>query len=123
MIKTVIDETGSKASSPEGISAKFQTFFQNLFTTSKPQDIQASLQHLEKKVNDEMNNKLLRKFTRQEVEEAVLNMAPLNSPGPNGFPPAFYQNHWPLVGKEVNLASTFSTQRVRLTLSMPLILL
>ncbi|KAF5462683.1 hypothetical protein F2P56_018670 [Juglans regia] len=49
-----------------------------------------------------MNTKLKRNFTQQEVEEAIFNMNPFSSPGPDRFPPAFYQNHWSLVGKEEN---------------------
>ncbi|KAF5465348.1 hypothetical protein F2P56_015364 [Juglans regia] len=54
-----------------------------------------------------MNSKLMRTFTRQEVEETIFNMSPLSSPGPDGFPPAFYQNHWSQVGNEVCEASLY----------------
>lgn len=63
--------------------------------------------YLEMKVTDEINNKLLRKFTRQEVEEAFFNMNALSSPRPNGFPSTFDQNHWPQVGNEVSEATLY----------------
>ncbi|XP_041026930.1 uncharacterized protein LOC121267125 [Juglans microcarpa x Juglans regia] len=70
-IKTVADEFGSIAKSPEEVSAKFQHFFQNLFTTSNPEGISESLLHLERKVTEEMNEALLRKYTKQEVKKSA----------------------------------------------------
>ncbi|KAF5447955.1 hypothetical protein F2P56_033465 [Juglans regia] len=99
-IKTVADKAGSIAKTPEEVGAKFQHFFQNLFTTSNPEGISKSLSQLERKVTEEMNEALLRKYTKQEVKMAVFSMNPLSSPGPDGFPPAFYQNHWSLVEDE-----------------------
>lgn len=32
-------------------------------------------------------------------------MNSFNSSGPDGFPPAFYQNHWSFIGKEVSEAA------------------
>lgn len=37
----------------------------------------------------------------QEVEDAIKQMAPLKSPGPDGMPLLFYQNYWSLVGNDV----------------------
>lgn len=49
-----------------------------------------------------MNNNLIKKFTTKELEEAIFQMHSLSSPGPDGFPPAFYQNHWRSIGKNVS---------------------
>ncbi|KAF5447348.1 hypothetical protein F2P56_032905 [Juglans regia] len=103
----VADESGVVASTPEGVSEKFNCFFKNLFSTSNPQGLSESLQHLKPSVTEEMNTKLKRNFTQQEVEEAIFNMNPFSSPGPDRFPPAFYQNHWSLVGKEVSEAALY----------------
>ncbi|XP_075640217.1 uncharacterized protein LOC142611959 [Castanea sativa] len=43
-----------------------------------------------------MNVELLKEFTPDEVENALKQMAPLKSPGPDGMPPLFYQNYWSL---------------------------
>jgi hypothetical protein len=48
-----------------------------------------------------MNSQLLGKVTKEEVHQALFQMAPLKSPGLDGFPPAFYQDHWNLVEEEV----------------------
>lgn len=48
---------------------------------------------IQPKINEEMNAKLIQKYTKEEVEEALNQMAPLKSPGPNGFRVIFYQKH------------------------------
>lgn len=48
-----------------------------------------------------MNGTILAKFTSCEVEAALSQMAPLKSPGPDGFTAVFFQKSWPMVSKEV----------------------
>ncbi|XP_041011373.1 uncharacterized protein LOC121255161 [Juglans microcarpa x Juglans regia] len=59
------------------------------------------LKHLEPRVTREENDKLLRPFSKEEFEEAIKSMAPLTSPGPDGFGACFYQNHWVTIGDDV----------------------
>lgn len=40
-------------------------------------------------------------FTKEEVEEDIKQMAPLKSPGPDGFGVVFYQKNWSIVGTDV----------------------
>ena len=47
-----------------------------------------------------MNNRLSADFKAWEIHEVVKQMAPLKAPGPDGMPPIFFQNFWPLVGDE-----------------------
>ncbi|XP_058783388.1 uncharacterized protein LOC131658070 [Vicia villosa] len=46
----------------------------------------------------EENRKLLDHITKEELYEALLQMHPDKSPGPDGFNPAFYQHFWELCG-------------------------
>lgn len=48
-----------------------------------------------------MNDQLALEFTKEEVCTTISQMAPYKSPGPDGFPPCFYQKFWPVIGKEV----------------------
>lgn len=48
------------------------------------------LYELEKNVTDEMNDNMQKEFTRSEIEEALNQMAPLKSLGPDGFETYFY---------------------------------
>ena len=45
-----------------------------------------------------MNISLTKEFTRQEVDLALKDMAPLKAPGPDGMPPLFFQSFWHLIG-------------------------
>ena len=53
-------------------------------------------------ITDEQNAMLVAKFTKNEVEEVIQQMAPLKAPGPDGLPPLFYQKFWPSIGEDVS---------------------
>ena len=53
-------------------------------------------------VSVDMNKKLLRSFTRDEVGVALKTMEPLSGPGPDGIPPTFFQTYWSIVGDDVS---------------------
>ncbi|XP_019186548.1 PREDICTED: uncharacterized protein LOC109181252 [Ipomoea nil] len=59
------------------------------------------LHHVQKRVTDDMNSRLLRPFTHEEVKDALFQMAPEKAPGPDGMTPAFYQRFWPVVGHDL----------------------
>ena len=48
-----------------------------------------------------MNSNLIGSFSREEVELALKQMAPLKAPGPDGMPPIFFQKFWNTVGDDV----------------------
>ena len=49
----------------------------------------------------DLNEKLSVDFKAWEVQMAIKQMAPLKAPGPDGMPPIFFQNYWPLIGTKV----------------------
>jgi hypothetical protein len=51
-----------------------------------------------------MNAFLTAAFTPEEVNQALFQMHPLKSLGPDGFGASFYQTHWQIVGDEVRKA-------------------
>lgn len=59
------------------------------------------LHNVDKLVTDEDNFSLTRPFTLEEFQIAVSQMHLDKSPGPDGFNPAFFQNFWVTVGKDV----------------------
>ncbi|XP_042972927.1 uncharacterized protein LOC122304723 [Carya illinoinensis] len=75
---------------------------EKLFSTSSPSEFTTCLQSMDKKVTNAMNNKLLLKFTEEEVHDAVSHMNALGSPSPDGFLAHFYQNHWESIGNETS---------------------
>jgi len=56
------------------------------------------LKNISPRIDKKMNDYLTKKFTSQEIEEAINQMAPSKAPGPNGFPALFYQRYWEIVG-------------------------
>ena len=48
-----------------------------------------------------MNSNLIGYFSREEVELALKQMAPLKAPRPDGMPPIFFQKFWNTVGDDV----------------------
>ncbi|XP_018853114.2 uncharacterized protein LOC109015083 [Juglans regia] len=101
------DNKGKEASSQEEIAAQFQVFFKSLFSTSCPVGIEECIGGVEARINSDMVSHLSKRFTEKEVEEAIFQMSPISSPGPDGFPPIFYKQHWISVGKEVCEAALF----------------
>ena len=77
-------------------------FYQELFTSSNPNNFDTILEQIPQVVTEEMNLELMGEFTALEVEMPLKQMAPLKSHGPDDMPPIFYQNYWSLVGNDVN---------------------
>lgn len=57
-----------------------------------------------------MNFKLTRNYTKNELKEALNQMGPLKSPGPNGFSAGFFQTHWDIVDDAVSEVVLFILQ-------------
>ncbi|KAF5477145.1 hypothetical protein F2P56_003817 [Juglans regia] len=87
-----------------GIADAFCQYYRALFSSVNPCGLDACLSHIQPSVNEDMNNNLLSPFIPEEVKEAVFQMNPLGSPGPDGFPAIFYQSHWGVVGGDVTKA-------------------
>lgn len=52
-------------------------------------------------VLEEMNADLQVDFIVQEVKDAIFDMAPLQSLGPDGYGAIFYQTYWEEIGDKV----------------------
>ena len=58
-----------------------------------------------------MNDDLLKEFKEEEVWQALKQMHPTKSPGPDGMSPIFFQKYWDAVGPQVvqNVIHTLRT--------------
>ena len=79
-------------------------FYENLFSSSIPVQIEEALEATPLVITAEMNNELSTPFQRSEVDLALKQMNPLKAPGPDGMPPLFFQQFWPTIGEEVSEA-------------------
>ena len=95
------DSQGRMASGDEEVSVMIVEYYNQLFTTSNPHDIGEVVQFTKQVVSDDMNNYLIRNFSKDEVEIALKQMAPLKAPGPDGVPPIFFQHYWESIGDDV----------------------
>ncbi|XP_042988614.1 uncharacterized protein LOC122316144 [Carya illinoinensis] len=102
-IKEVEDESNNMACGYIQVEEIFRKYFGNVFQSTQPSkvEIESCLVGMDRRVTERMNERLSRRFTAIEVEQAVKQMAPLKAPSPDGFGPCFYQNHWGIVSEEV----------------------
>ena len=84
-----------------GIANILVDFYQNLFASSSPNQIEEALEATTMVVMEEMNLELVAPFEKAEVDMALKQMDPLKAPGPDGMPPLFFQQFWPTTGDEV----------------------
>ena len=75
--------------------------FTEIYSTTLPADFEASLGAVGSRVSKAMNVELLKEFKEEEVWQALMQMHPTKSPGPNGMSLIFYQRYWDVVGPQV----------------------
>ena len=100
-ITRLLDDMGVWRESTLGVAEVAMSYFEKLYTTSHPSRIQEVIDTMEPKVSVEMNQNLIRQFTKEEVEAALKQMHPTKSPGPNSMSAVFYQKFWDIVGNDV----------------------
>lgn len=76
-------------------------YFQHLFTSSNPEDIEGVLNSVDRRVTPSMNASILQRYTPEEVRKALFQMHPSKSPDPDGMSPFFFQKFWHIVGHDV----------------------
>jgi hypothetical protein len=79
----------------------FTSFYQSLFTSSGAVADDECITSVQARVLPIMNDMLTEAFSLEEVDQALAQMHPLKSPGPDGFGVCFYQKHWAVVGDVV----------------------
>lgn len=111
-IKQIIDNEGTLHLDQASIGDIFNSYFNNLFHSSNPAEIDNCLFYMQARDTLAMPSMLLSEFSDLEVQEAIFQMAPLSSLGSDGFPTQFCQTHWEEVGNDVcNFALNFFLER------------
>ena len=79
-------------------------FYEKLFASSNPQNMERILNGVQEVVTDSMRTKLAQAYIMGEVEKAIIDTAPLKAPGPDGMPPLFYHIYWSDIGMDITQA-------------------
>ncbi|KAH9790374.1 reverse transcriptase domain-containing protein [Citrus sinensis] len=82
------------------------TYFTELFSSNGSNN-EAVVSSVMTSITAKQNQILLAPFTDADVKEALFNMHPDKSPGPDGMNPAFYKNFWHIVGADVSAACLY----------------
>ena len=85
----------------DGIANAVEQYFQALFTSAQPSNMETVLDLVERLVTPDMNQQLLQPYTPEEIKRALFQMHPSKSPGPDGMSPFFFQKYWHIVGNNV----------------------
>ncbi|XP_010513465.1 PREDICTED: uncharacterized protein LOC104789451 isoform X3 [Camelina sativa] len=71
-------------------------------------NIDMVVQHLKPRVTAEMNQALTKPVTEEELNQVIHQMARDKAPGPDGFNPGYFQDHWSTIQKAVMRQMGFS---------------
>jgi hypothetical protein len=99
-IRALTREDGSRCEELTEIKGMTEEFYCNLFT-SDPCNSANVLDAIQSKVSVDMNTELLKPYLDDEIRTALFQMGPTKSPGPDGFPALFYQEHWDLLKDDI----------------------
>ncbi|XP_059436328.1 uncharacterized protein LOC132169286 [Corylus avellana] len=100
-ISCIRDEEGEEWQHLHEVRRAFEGYFHKIYTSGGSERLDECLEGMTVRVTQEMNTLLLTIYTRTEVEKALMGMAPLKSPGPDGYAACFYQKALPTVKNEV----------------------
>lgn len=102
-VEELLDKNGILCREKDGMANIVVDYFADLFATTNP-DIQTMdevLNAIEPRVTADENVLLSIHFTSKEVTDALSDMSPLKSPGPDGYPGLFFQKFWHIIGPNV----------------------
>lgn len=77
----------------DDIIREVESFYANLFTTSRPTNLDSILNLIPPFVDDFINQSVIREVTDDEVKKAMFDMPPLKAPKVDEMTPFFFQNY------------------------------
>ena len=86
------DEQGLWCDDDESIAQAAISYFDSIYSSSHPSQIEEVTNAIPYKVTDDMNESLIREFTREEVVAALKQIHPNKAPGPDGMSAVFFKN-------------------------------
>lgn len=98
-IQQLKKEDGSWAKGDKEVEKVLRKYYMNLFTSVNSINTHRVLEAVKPKVTEEMNRYLTQPYNASEIKQALKQMHPAKSPGPDGMPPLFFQSFWNLIDK------------------------
>ncbi|XP_024171861.1 uncharacterized protein LOC112177844 [Rosa chinensis] len=105
-IPGLYSENGQWCDDDEGMEKVVTDYFTNMFSASDIdlEAVETTLAAIHPCVTQSMNEQLCVVCSHKEIRNALFQMYPTKSPGPDGMPPLFFQHYWDVVGAEVTEA-------------------
>lgn len=97
-----LDQEEGKIEGDKNLMEYITRFYKELFGPPDNSSVSLEVEHA-KKISQEHRDKLIDKFSLEEIKHVVFNMAHNKSPGPDGFTVEFYQHFWDLIKNDLKL--------------------
>ena len=95
------DEDGTWITGDKGVEKVAIDYFDKLFTTTSPSNFNSFLAEVTPGITPQMNQRLLRLATKEEVKEALFMMHLEKAPGPDGMTALFFQHSWHIIKNDL----------------------
>ena len=99
-----MDRNGIWRTNEQSIGFITVEYFNNIFATSNLRNMEEVLNVVDRVVTEKTNQSLLKPFVGVKVWQALFQMHPSKSSGPDGMYPFFFQKYWHVVGGDVTEA-------------------
>ena len=95
------DVDGNWITEDNGVEKVAINYFEDLFSTTSPSEFDSFLAEVTPGITPQMNQRLLRLATEEEVREALFMMHPEKAPGPDGMTALFFQHSWHIIKNDL----------------------
>ncbi|KAL8098510.1 hypothetical protein AgCh_031328 [Apium graveolens] len=93
-------DSGDEVSNHEDMCQVVKDYYTAVFTSGHNAEI-LQLDESERRITEEQNHMLVAEMTFEEFSVAIKQMHPDKASGPDGLNPAFFQQFWSILGREV----------------------